>query len=184
MKQLAALKSLLIVAILGAVLAASCVEKKQDGIAEVPVTKVSFDLERGESVRHAEPLPSKTTLQVVWTMSDGTKQKGDLFRAWDFDRDGRFDMLEQLNKQGDVVSWGMDFDGDGTIDRSSEAQPEIMSSSLIGPKKYGVSVAENYKVSPELSADDRGFFGKVLQKSAAAEGQSSSSGSSSEMMAH
>ena len=60
---------------------------------------------------------------VNWTYSDGSKKSKEGFRGWDMDHDGRFDMLEVVDGEGQIVSWAYDFDGDGVIDAVENPKP-------------------------------------------------------------
>lgn len=75
-----------------------------------------YILKEGDKVENKLPLPNKTQIMVNWTYSDGSKKSKEGFRGWDMDHDGRFDMLEVVDGEGQVVSWAYDFDGDGVID--------------------------------------------------------------------
>jgi hypothetical protein len=82
-----------------------------------------YILKEGDKVENKLPLPNKTQIMVNWTYSDGSKKSKEGFRGWDMDHDGRFDMLEVVDVQGQIVSWAYDFDGDGVIDAIENAKP-------------------------------------------------------------
>lgn len=76
----------------------------------------SYMLNEGQKIENNKPLPDMTKLMVNWTYSDGEKKEQEGFRGWDFDHDGRFEMLEVLDTQGKPYMWAYDFDGDGVVD--------------------------------------------------------------------
>jgi hypothetical protein len=64
-------------------------------------------------------VPQKTKILVHWTFEDGYEQSFPGFYGWDFDGDGRFEMLEILGPKGRVKNQVFDFDGDGKVDHIS-----------------------------------------------------------------
>lgn len=94
----------------------------QEAVNSKVVTPSFYTLKEGRQTKRAMPLPNNSDIEINWTYSDKSKKTNDGFRGWDFDHDGRFDMLEVLDGQGAVVSWAYDFDGDGIIDKTEQAQ--------------------------------------------------------------
>jgi hypothetical protein len=93
-----------------------------------PVVPSFYTLKEGVKVQYAAPLPNKTEIMVNWTYSDGGKKTQEGFRGWDFDHDGRFEMLEVLDPNGKPTMWAYDFNADGVIDfvQKTEAPPKLL----------------------------------------------------------
>jgi len=83
----------------------------EDGLKDTHYT-----LKMGRQKRHPEPLPSETAILVERHDSKGGSRTNEGFRGWDFDGDGRFEMVEVLGEDGKVQAVVYDFDGDGTVD--------------------------------------------------------------------
>jgi hypothetical protein len=83
----------------------------QDGL-----TRTHYLLEVGEKIPHPAPLPTETKIVVQWHLKNGETRRVEGFKGWDFNRDGRFEMVDVLNEDGTLQSRAFDFDGDGTID--------------------------------------------------------------------
>jgi hypothetical protein len=60
---------------------------------------------------------------VIWHYEDGYEDVVPGFMGWDFDRDGRFEMLDILDVSGAVIQRVFDFDDDGQIDQSQSMKP-------------------------------------------------------------
>jgi len=75
----------------------------------------SYTLVPAEPVAYQEPLPIKTSINIVWSFKDHTETK-EAFRAWDINRDGKFDMIESLSESGETTGWAYDFNGDSKVD--------------------------------------------------------------------
>ena len=80
-----------------------------------------YVLREGERLDYPMPLPNRTQILVDWTYSDGAKHSKEEFRGWDVNHDGRFDMVEVLDKEGKPVAWAYDFNGDSVIDTVEHA---------------------------------------------------------------
>ena len=87
-----------------------------------PVVPSFYTLKEGVKIQYAAPLPNKTEIMVNWTYSDGGKKTQEGFRGWDFDHDGRFEMLEVLDTSGKPTMWAYDFNADGVIDFVQKAE--------------------------------------------------------------
>lgn len=75
-----------------------------------------YTLKRGEPTVHPKPLPVETPIIVKRFKSDGTSVASEGFRGWDFNDDGRFEMVDVLNADGSVQARLYDFDEDGLTD--------------------------------------------------------------------
>lgn len=75
-----------------------------------------YTLHKGKTVIHPTPLPSETPILVDWFDTEGNMKTTNGFRGWDFNGDGRFEMVEVLGTDGIVQARVYDFDGDGTTD--------------------------------------------------------------------
>lgn len=78
--------------------------------------KTHYTLATGQTTVHPGLLPRETPVFVEWHYSDGDKKSRQGFTGWDFDGDGRFEMVEVLNDDATVQATVFDFDGDGQID--------------------------------------------------------------------
>jgi hypothetical protein len=73
-------------------------------------------LVRGDTLKNFSPLPSVTSIAVLQSFSDGHQERHPGFVEYDFNRDGRPDMLEILSPEGQPAAYAYDFDFDGKID--------------------------------------------------------------------
>lgn len=78
--------------------------------------KTHYTLSTGQTTVHPGLLPRETPVFVEWHYSNGDKKSQQGFTGWDFDGDGRFEMVEVLNDEASVQATIFDFDGDGQID--------------------------------------------------------------------
>ncbi len=99
-------------------LACSTTETAQDS----PVTKTHYVLTTGDSEVHHGLLPNETPVFIEWHYSNGDRKKHKGFTGWDFDGDGRFEMVDVLAEANDVDTTIFDFNGDGTIDQQLRTQ--------------------------------------------------------------
>jgi hypothetical protein len=84
-----------------------------------------YTLRAGTAVTNTSPLPSYTPIFVDWHFDRGPVETRLGFKAWDFNSDGRFDMVESLSDSG-VSEASFDFDFDGRIDfRKEYHQPKF-----------------------------------------------------------
>lgn len=95
-----------------------CAVTQTEEAPKVPLepTKMGFELDQGALEANAEPLPDKQNIHAIWHYTDGKSQRVLAYRGWDFNKDGRIDMLEVLALDGTPEAMAFDFDGDGTID--------------------------------------------------------------------
>ena len=84
--------------------------------AVAPVTETHFTLENGTFIKHPPPLPDEIPVSKVVHSSDGTKEALVGYRMWDFNHDGRADLIETLNGAGQTERFEYDFNFDGQID--------------------------------------------------------------------
>jgi hypothetical protein len=98
---------------------ASTDEKSDENI------KTHYTLTLGKTKVHGEPLANETMIKVNWHHANGDVKTVDGFRGWDFDYDGRFEMIEVLSESGEPQTYVFDFDADGVIDavQGDEAGP-------------------------------------------------------------
>ena len=122
-------------------------------VEEQPIpVRVGFEVKSTSVIENPSPLQNQSEIEVTWNMSDGSVETQKSFRGWDFDHDGRFDMLEILTSDGKTKSWAMDFNSDGKIDILKAA----MKAEYSDNQKQGVEVSE---ISDQDAAD------KLLQLS-------------------
>ncbi len=102
-------------AALVALLAAGCAGTPTAGDAELG-GETHYTLKRGDRKVHPKPLPTETPILVDHFQGDGSKVTSAGFRGWDFNGDGRFEMVDVLNEDGSVQARLFDFDEDGRAD--------------------------------------------------------------------
>ena len=78
-----------------------------------------YTLHRGETKIHPAPLPSETPIMVERFKPGGGSVTSEGFRGWDFNGDGKFEMVDVLGPEGRVEARLYDFDADGTIDEKT-----------------------------------------------------------------
>jgi len=78
--------------------------------------KSYYTLKLGEVIDHGTPLPKETRILIDWHSDSGRITTVDGFVGYDFDRDGKFEMIKVLGENGEAKSFVYDFDGNGNID--------------------------------------------------------------------
>jgi len=109
------------VAVLAVVMLSACLgacaspggENRSAGDSVVPT---NVKVERRETSKNISPLPLVTAVTMRQFYSDGHHEDRKAYVEYDFNRDGRVDMLEVLDAQGKPVTYVYDFDFDGIID--------------------------------------------------------------------
>jgi hypothetical protein len=97
------------------VVATACASSAKDELDDGAL-KTHYTLQVGAQVPHPAPLPTQTDIFVKWHLKNGDTTTNRGFIGWDFNRDGRFEMVDVLNEDGSLQARVFDFDGDGTID--------------------------------------------------------------------
>ena len=77
---------------------------------------IAYDVKQGPWVAHNQPLPAEQNVFIDWYYSDGSVVRQRAYRGWDFNADGRFDMLEALDAERKTSARLFDFTGNGKID--------------------------------------------------------------------
>lgn len=121
----------------------SCTTSNEGLKPQEPVTKSSFKFRSANLLAHPYPLPTQSTIMVDWTMSDGTTQVAESFRAWDMDHDGQFELLEVLSSDGKTTGWAMDFNADGKIDVLRAATHNQTASHATGNSEVAFTPSED-----------------------------------------
>ena len=70
---------------------------------------------------HDQPFPSQTEIRVTSWYSDGSRQTRTGLWGWDFNSDGRFDMVEVMGRDGNRAAVVYDFNFDGRVDMTESA---------------------------------------------------------------
>lgn len=83
--------------------------------------KTHYTLSKGETTIHPGLLPRETPVNLEWHYSNGDKKAHRGFTGWDFDGDGRYEMVEVLAEDSSMTATVFDFDGDGKIDARIES---------------------------------------------------------------
>ncbi|MGE0172896.1 MAG: hypothetical protein AB7T49_08930 [Oligoflexales bacterium] len=74
----------------------------------------------GNTVNNPEPLPNMTEIWLVQG-ADTEVSRTLAYRGWDYNHDGRIDMLEKTSSTGEVTDRFFDYDFDGKIDGEAES---------------------------------------------------------------
>lgn len=81
-------------------------------------------LRAGELQENTDPLPNYIPYYLDSFVDSKLSESQLRYRAWDFNKDGRIDMLETLDKSGNVEMKVYDLDFDGTIDEIKKTSPK------------------------------------------------------------
>jgi len=115
------------------------------GIIETHAT-----IETLRPVAHQSPLPHQTEIRVTSWYSDGSRQTRTGLWGWDFNADGRFDMVEVLGRDGKRAAIVYDFNFDGRVDMTENADG---SRKLAGGQPMPVPPdAPNQRLSPKATS--------------------------------
>ena len=82
---------------------------------EGEVVAPTYSLRAGPQVVYPEPLPALTPIYIDRMSSDGKQTSRLGFRGWDFDHDGRFEMVEVLGYRGQLIERLYDLNFDGIV---------------------------------------------------------------------
>lgn len=77
----------------------------------------------GTKVTNPQPLPSLTPIYLIKKNGKGASKKILAFRAWDFNGDGHFDLVDVVGADGSVVAELYDLDFDGVVDFQNKKIP-------------------------------------------------------------
>jgi len=91
-------------------------EKANPAATQEAVVTGYFAVNDGHVVRYPDPLPNKIQYQVDWHDSGLSVPANKRYVGWDFNKDGRPDMLEVKNGDGSGQIYYFDFDNDGHVD--------------------------------------------------------------------
>ena len=107
--------------ILLSILTYSCVTPPEPP-KEEPVERTHFSLLKGDVEKYSSELPSYYPIWVVWYRGEVEVSRELGFRGWDFNDDGRIDLVEVMSKSepAEVTARAYDFHFDGAIDVSEE----------------------------------------------------------------
>lgn len=83
-----------------------------------------YTLEFGPEEHETPALPVKRKIWVQWHKGAAEGRRVEGFRGYDFNDDGRLDMVEVLSETGEVQTRLFDFDGDGRVDARRPAPGE------------------------------------------------------------
>ena len=76
---------------------------------------------KGDIVKNPDPEPNYIPIFQVTVEKSIQHSRYLRYKAWDFNKDGLFDMLEELDPEGKTVSRNYDFNFDGVEDFSESA---------------------------------------------------------------
>ena len=87
----------------------------------VPADKPThYTLRLGDAVNHQKPLPAYRPILIDWHYKNGAVKTAMGYHGWDFNQDGRLDMVEVLKENGETNTYVFDFDFDGEIDMTQQ----------------------------------------------------------------
>lgn len=99
----------------------ACVTTPKSKTAAGEDSLLDYKLENGVKITAKKPLPDVIPVIVESHFASGKVERRVAFYGSDFNGDGRFDMIEALDKDGHVQSVAYDFDFDGKIDAQEHA---------------------------------------------------------------
>ena len=70
----------------------------------------------GDPVSFSMPLPDLTKVYREKYKGEKLLSQSLAYRVWDFNKDGRYDLVEVINEKGDVKLRAFDLDFDGKVD--------------------------------------------------------------------
>ena len=79
-------------------------------------THSSLVINGDKSIHHSAPLPSYIPVDNPLYVGEAAVGMGADFLAWDFNRDGRIDMVEKYKSKGKIEFRAFDFNFDGKVD--------------------------------------------------------------------
>ncbi len=112
-KDLISLITLAMLALAGCV--ADGEKKVQPKLIEEPELP-SYSYKMGAPRLEKDPLPNLQPVYITNNLPSETAEPQLGYRGWDFDKNGRIDMLEIIDLNGNQVSSVFDFNGDGKLD--------------------------------------------------------------------
>lgn len=86
--------------------------------------KIQFVIEKGAIEPNTGAIPQYIPVYVKTMKGQEVVDKKLGYRGWDFNKDGRIDMLEILDDKGLVSTTAFDFDLDGTVDLKLTDSPK------------------------------------------------------------
>jgi hypothetical protein len=88
----------------------------------VAIERTHFSLIKGDAVTASNELPVYYPIWVVWYRGEVEVSRELGYRGWDFNSDGRIDLVEMLTKGESpaVTARVYDFNFDGTVDLHEE----------------------------------------------------------------
>ena len=121
-KSMSGLPTLFLVGILLSILTCKCVTPEPTLVDEKPVDRTHFSLLKGDAVKFSSELPTYYPIWVVWYRGEVEISRTLGYRGWDFNDDGRIDMVEVLasGDNPEVTARAYDFHFDGAIDVSEQ----------------------------------------------------------------
>ena len=125
-----------------------------------------YILRRGETKHHSAPLPSETPIMVEKFKAEGGSSVSEGFRGWDFDGDGKFEMVDVLAADGHILSRIYDFDTDGHIDDQTLTEAMKAADMPSHPKNDpGFAPSSEPPVKPETALQEVGLSPAVMPAS-------------------
>ncbi len=100
------------------ILAVGCAstEKTEEPSKEAP-QPTHFVLDPAPVLKGDDPLPDLTAVYVKVYAVDRLVERRLAYKAWDFNKDGKADLLEYVDAEGHVIRRAYDFNSDGKVDR-------------------------------------------------------------------
>lgn len=98
------------------ILGFGCVSTEKAQQPDLKLIQTHFILEPGPVETQAGRLPDYFPIYAKIFAGEQVLDRKLVFRGWDFDKDGAIDMVEVLDKQGQVLRQAYDWNHDGQID--------------------------------------------------------------------
>ena len=119
--SMSGLPTLFFVGILLSILIYGCATTPEEPGSK-PIERTHFSLLKGDAVKASSELPVYYPVWVVWYRGEVEVSRELGFRAWDFNGDGRIDMVEALSRveTPEVTARAYDFHFEGAIDLYEE----------------------------------------------------------------
>lgn len=94
------------------ILAVACASTEKDEV----LAPDHYVLENGPIIVAGSPFPNQHPIYANLYAGDKLLERRLAYRGWDMDHDGKIDMLEYLDTNGQVIRKTYDFNRDGGVD--------------------------------------------------------------------
>ena len=105
----------LILSMISAAAVTGCLHSSESKVVGV-TPSISYEVTVGKTIHSSPPHPSRTPILLKRYLNGRLEEVRVAFFGWDLNDDGTFDMLQVLDKSGNVSETYYDFDFDGVAD--------------------------------------------------------------------